>query len=36
MKQELTKLYGRDTISDLIAMESESDNDEETTLSEQN
>jgi hypothetical protein len=41
MKQEeLTKIDGRDAISDLIAMESdaetESDNDEETTLSEQN
>ncbi|KAL9391485.1 hypothetical protein Peur_015405 [Populus x canadensis] len=41
MKQEeLTKIYGRDAISDLIAMESdaetESDNDEEATLSEQN
>ncbi|KAF9684336.1 hypothetical protein SADUNF_Sadunf04G0107700 [Salix dunnii] len=39
-REELTKLYGRDRISDLIAMESdaetESDNDEETTLSEQN
>ncbi|KAJ7001214.1 hypothetical protein NC653_011600 [Populus alba x Populus x berolinensis] len=39
-QEELTKIYGRDAISDLIAMESdaetESDNDEETTLSEQN
>ncbi|XP_061977012.1 G-box-binding factor 1-like isoform X2 [Populus nigra] len=38
--EELTKIYGRDAISDLIAMESdaetESDNDEEATLSEQN
>ncbi|KAB5561301.1 hypothetical protein DKX38_006258 [Salix brachista] len=34
--EELTKIYGRDAISHLIAMESESDNDEETTLSEQN
>ncbi|XP_011037569.1 PREDICTED: G-box-binding factor 1-like [Populus euphratica] len=38
--EEITRIYGRDAISDLIAMESdaetESDNDEETTLSEQN
>ncbi|KAG5247745.1 G-box-binding factor [Salix suchowensis] len=40
LKEELTKIYGRDAISHLIAMESyaetESNNDEETTLSEQN
>jgi len=40
MKQEaLTKIYGRDAISDLIAMESDAEtesDDEETTLSEQN
>ncbi|KAI5592120.1 hypothetical protein BDE02_04G130800 [Populus trichocarpa] len=37
--EELTKIYGRDAISDLIAMESDAEtesDDEETTLSEQN
>lgn len=38
-QEELTKIYERDTISDLVAMESdaesESENDEETTSSEQ-
>ncbi|KAG6777818.1 hypothetical protein POTOM_017654 [Populus tomentosa] len=39
-RKELTRIHGRDAISDLIAMESdaetESDNDEGTALSEQN